>query len=191
MYAKCGSLKDAEMVFHSMSLRSILSWTAIIAANAQHGHGKNALHLFKQMLEEGHVPNRATFVSIFSACSHAGLVDELKYFLGFMSRKTGVSVGLEVYNCIIDLFGRAGRLDEAEALIGNMPHDPTVVSWTTLLGACKNQIDVERGERAAKQVLRLDSQNAEPYVALSNIYAAAGMGEEAQMLYDRMRGQAG
>lgn len=191
MYAKCGSLKDAEMVFSSMFPRNIMSWTAIIAANAQHGNGKNAIRLFRQMLEEGHVPKAATFVSIFSACSHAGLVDELKELLGSLSFKNDLSLGLDLYNCTIDLLGRAGRLDEAEALIGSMPHDPTVVSWTTLLGACKYQVDVERGERAAKQLLRLDSQNAEPYVALSNIYAAAGRGEEAQMVFDWIRRHAG
>lgn len=189
MYAKCGSLKDAETVFHTMSIRNIVSWTVIITAYAQHGRGKDSLHLFNQMLEEGLIPNRATFVSIISACSHAGLVDEVRYFVDYMNHKTGISPGLDLYNCMVDLYGRAGRLDEAEALISTMPQDPTVVSWTTLLGACKNQVDVERGERAAKQLLRLDSHNAEPYVTLSNIYAAAGMGEEAQMVFNRMRGK--
>ncbi|KAI5057090.1 hypothetical protein GOP47_0027105 [Adiantum capillus-veneris] len=189
MYADCGSFNDAEMVFCSMCSRGIASWTAIISANAQQGNGKDAVRLFKQMIEEGHVPKREIMVSIFSACSHAGLIDDLKELLGFMSSKTTVSVGVDLFNCAIDLFSRAGRLDEAEALIGNMPQDSTIVSWTMLLGACKNHLDVERGEHAALKLLQLDSQNAEPYVALSNLYAAAGMKEEAETVYKRMRGQ--
>ncbi|KAH7423548.1 hypothetical protein KP509_12G060700 [Ceratopteris richardii] len=187
MYAKCGSLDNAEMMFVSGCSHSNLSWTAIITANAQHGHGKNALILFKRMLDEGHVPNKAVLVSIFSACSHAGLIDDLKELLGFLNSKMHVSVGVDLYNCLIDLLSRAGRLDEAEALINSMQEDPNTVSWTTLLGACKSQFDIERAERAALKLLKFDSQNPEPYVALSNIYAAASM--HKMDMFQRIRKQ--
>jgi pentatricopeptide repeat protein len=185
MYANCGNVEDAEREFYMLPLQNIDSWTAIITAHAQHGHGQKALHLLNGMINEELMPNKATFVSIISACSHDGLVDEVNIIFHFAIQMTS---GADLFNCLIDLLARAGKLDEAEALITQMPHDPTVVSWTTLLGACRNQIDVERGERVAKQLFRLDSENPEPYVALSNIYAAAGMGVEAQMMFDRMRG---
>ena len=140
--------------------------------------------MLDQLNHSGIKPDEVTFISIISACSHDGLVDEVKIAFDSMIRMTD---GTDLFNCLIDLFARAGKLDEAEALIADMPHDPTVVSWTTLLGACRKQVDVERGERVAKQLFRLDSQNPEPYVALSNIYAAAGMGIEAQLMFNRMR----
>mgnify|MGYP000146698457 FL=1 len=178
MYANCGHVELAEREFYALSTRNIDSWTAIIQANAQYGHGKRAFHLLNEMFNEGLMPNKATLVSIISACSHDGLVDEVKIAFDSMIRMTA---GTDLFNCLIDLLARAGKLDEAEALIADMPHDPTVVSWTTLLGACRKQIDVERGERVAKQLFRLDSQNPEPYVALSNIYAAAGILKEREV----------
>ena len=73
--------------------------------------------------------------------------------------------------CMIDLLGRVGLQDEAEALIYKMPVDPTVVSWMTLLCACRNQDDIEGGERATERILRLDVERTAPYVVLSNMYA--------------------
>eukprot|EP00250_Pteridium_aquilinum_P002777 c12997_g1_i1 orf=207-2018(+) len=75
MYRKCGSLYDAEMVFDRMSYRNIVSWTSMIAALAQMGHGENAVVLFQEMLSEGINPDSITFTSILMACCHAGLVE--------------------------------------------------------------------------------------------------------------------
>ena len=134
------------------------------------------------MQQHGVVPNKVTFVNILSACSHAGLVDEGKYVFDYMTQKNSISPELDHCNCMIDLLGRAGMLDEAEAFISSMSHEPTVLSWMTLLGACRNKVDVERAKRAAFQLFQLESENAETYVALSNIYAAAGSEDKSVML---------
>ncbi|MBA0662492.1 hypothetical protein Goklo_006600 [Gossypium klotzschianum] len=45
MYAKCGSIDDAERAFSSIPERGIVSWSAMIGGLAQHGHGKEALRV--------------------------------------------------------------------------------------------------------------------------------------------------
>ncbi len=76
MYAKCGSMEDAQTVFNKMPSHDVISWNAILGGCAMHGHGNEALKLFEQMCEEGVKPDDITFVCLLSACSHAGLVDE-------------------------------------------------------------------------------------------------------------------
>jgi pentatricopeptide repeat protein len=76
MYAKCGSMQDAQTVFNKMPSHDVISWNAILGGCAMHGHGNEALKLFEQMCEEGVKPDDITFVCLLSACSHAGLVDE-------------------------------------------------------------------------------------------------------------------
>eukprot|EP01018_Ginkgo_biloba_P029375 Gb_08128 [translate_table: standard] len=174
MYAKCGLIDDACKWFDKMPERSIISWTAIINACAQHGRGKEALQLFEQMQGAGMKPNHITFVGVLSACTHVGLVDEGHHYFDLMSRDYGIMPRLEHYACMVDLLGRAGYLYEAEDLIKKMPFEPDVVVWRALLGACRIHGKMELAERAAEHVLQLEPQDAGTYVLLSNTFAAAG-----------------
>jgi len=76
--------------------------------------------------------------------------------------------------CMVDLLGRAGKLDEAEDFINKMLFEPNALVWRTLLSACKIHGNVDIGKRAAENILKLEPQDAPAYVLLSNIYAAAG-----------------
>eukprot|EP01018_Ginkgo_biloba_P013178 Gb_21049 [translate_table: standard] len=174
MYAKCGSLKMARDLFDKMSQRGIVSWTAMIAGYATHGYGKEALKLFEQMQHAGIKPNHVTLVCVLSACCHAGLVDEAWQYFDCMSENYHIAPAMEHYVCMVDILGRAGHLDEAWDFIIKMPIKPDSTVWTCLLGACRIHMNVELGECVAERLFALDSQNAAPYVLLSNIYAAVG-----------------
>jgi pentatricopeptide repeat protein len=150
MYAKCGSIEDAQRVFDKMPSQNVVTWTAILGGCATHGHGKDALQHFEQMCEEGVVPNDVTFVCLLSACSHAGLVDEGMHCYTSMITDYMISAQLEHYTCMVDLLGRAGHLQEAENMIMAMPCEPHVAPWMALLGACRIHGNVEMGERVAK-----------------------------------------
>jgi pentatricopeptide repeat protein len=174
MYAKCGSIEDACKVFNNMSTRNVFAWTTMLGGYAMHGGGHEALGHFERMCQEGVEIDNITFVSLLSACSHAGLVDEGVHFFESTSLVYSVCAAVEHYACMVDLLGRAGCLDEAESLITTMPCEPSGSVWNALLGACRIYGNVEMGERIAKRVLESDPGNAAGYVLLSNIYAAAG-----------------
>eukprot|EP01018_Ginkgo_biloba_P017565 Gb_32051 [translate_table: standard] len=174
MYAKCGSIEDARQVFDKMSERNVVSWTAIITGYGKHGRGKEVFQLFEQMQQEGLKPNYVTFLAILSACSHGGLLNEAWHYFESMSRDYCIKPRVEHYSCIVDLLGRAGRLDEAHDFINKMPFEPHAPIWGTLLGACRMHVNMELGKIAAERLFYLDPQNAGKYVVLSNIYAAAG-----------------
>lgn len=189
MYGKCGSLVAACSIFGTMSFRNLATWNVMIAVCAQHGLGKAALNLFYQMQQEGMLPDKVTFVSILSACSHAGLVVKSVEYLLTMNDDHGVTPGLEHYDCIVDSLGRAGQLIEAESVINKMPFQPTAVSWMALFSACRTLEDVGQGKRSAEYAFELDSQDPVPYVMLSNLYAAVGTEEDAQTILDTMTNQ--
>ncbi|XP_057837442.2 pentatricopeptide repeat-containing protein At5g15300 [Cryptomeria japonica] len=174
MYAKCGSIEDAFKVFDKMHERDVVSWNAIIAGYAVHGFGKKALQLFEKMQQSGRKPNHVTFIGVLTACCHAGLVDEGWLYFHNMNQYYNISPVMEHYGCMVDLLGRAGCLDEAQTFIYNMPIKPDAAIWLSLLGACKIHMNIELGEKAARQLFDLNSKNTAPYVLLSNIYASAG-----------------
>ncbi|XP_057836382.2 pentatricopeptide repeat-containing protein At2g20540 [Cryptomeria japonica] len=174
MYAKCGIIKIARHLFDKMERRDVVSWNAMIVAYGMHGHCEDALLLFNQMQQQQIKPTHVTFVSVLSACSHAGLVDEGFKWFNCMIRDYNITPGLEHYACMVDLLGRAGRLDEAHEFIKNMPIEPGIDLWGALLGASRIHGNVELGESAAEHIFQLDSDDAGYYVMLSNIYAEAG-----------------
>ncbi|CAM6127307.1 unnamed protein product [Calypogeia fissa] len=186
MYAKCGSVEDAIRVFEKMPTRDIVSWNALLGGYAKNGQGVEALRLFERMCEEDLPINRATFVSLLSACSHAGLVDEGLHYIKCMSPHHGIPAALEHYSCTADLLSRAGRLHEAEDLIESMPWEPDVIAWKALLGACRVHGNVQMGERIGQQVLQLDPGTSPGYVLLSNIYATAGKWDSKAKVQDMM-----
>jgi pentatricopeptide repeat protein len=174
MYAKCGSIEDARKVFDKMSKRDVVLWTAMIVGYAMHGCSKEALQLFEQMERRGVKPNNVTFVGLLSACCHAGLVDDGCQYFDSMSQDYHISPTVEHYCCMVDLLGRAGRLNEARDCIYKMPIKPNVAVWRSLLGACRLHSNIKLGEWAAKHLIELEPENAANYVLLSNIYATLG-----------------
>ncbi|KAJ7551523.1 hypothetical protein O6H91_06G018700 [Diphasiastrum complanatum] len=187
MYAKCGCIEHARQVFNNMSERDVVSWTAMIEGYAQQGLGKEALTLLEQMQREGTKPNEVTYVSVLSACSHSGLVDEGCHLFNSMCKDYGVSPTMKHYACMVDLLGRAGRLADAEDFIKKMPIQADAVVWMTLLGAARNHGHVEIGRHAFDCVVKLESENAAAYVLLANIYAAAGRIDEVTKIRKESR----
>ena len=55
---------------------------------------------------------------------------------------------------MIDLLGRAGRLDDAQNLMKSMPFEPDAATWGALLGASRIHGNTELGEKAAEMVYR-------------------------------------
>ncbi|KAJ7551987.1 hypothetical protein O6H91_06G037400 [Diphasiastrum complanatum] len=183
MYSKSGSIEDAYRVFISSCNHDCVSWTAMIGAFAMHGRGKEAIQTFNQMCRECVQVNDVTFVCIFSACSHACLVNEGHYYFECLNPVYGVSATVEHFICMIDLLGRVGYLVEAESMIKNMPCDHNVTAWSALLAACRTHGNVEMGERIAERALKLNPDCASGYVLLSNLYAGAGMWERGDRVH--------
>nr|KYP36920.1 Pentatricopeptide repeat-containing protein At4g33990 family [Cajanus cajan] len=63
MYGKCGRLEDAMSLFYEIPRETSVPWNAIISSLGIHGHGEEALQLFKNMLSEGVKADHITFVS--------------------------------------------------------------------------------------------------------------------------------
>ncbi|KAL5990251.1 hypothetical protein ACLOJK_011148 [Asimina triloba] len=179
-YANNGSLKNARHLFEQLScLRDESSWNVMIAACGMNGQGEEACSLFTQM-ESCYKPNSITFISLLSSCSHCGMVDEGCEYFNQMVKKYGIRPGPEHYTCMIDMLGRAGRVEEAYQLIRHMPggSDPSVV-WGALLSACRMSMNAELGVVAGEQLSQLAPENGRYHSLLSNVYASVERWEEA------------
>nr|KYP69015.1 Pentatricopeptide repeat-containing protein At2g22070 family [Cajanus cajan] len=187
MYAKCGSIEDADRAFSEIPNRGIVSWSAMIGGYAQHGHGKEALQLFNQMLRDGVPPNHITLVSVLCACNHAGLVNEGKQYFEKMEEMFGIKPTQEHYACMIDLLGRSGKLNEAVELVNSIPFEADGSVWGALLGAARIHKNIELGQKAAEMLFDLEPEKSGTHVLLANIYASAGMWENVAKVRKLMK----
>uniref|UniRef100_A0A2N9HRQ4 DYW domain-containing protein n=1 Tax=Fagus sylvatica TaxID=28930 RepID=A0A2N9HRQ4_FAGSY len=189
MYVKCGCLKDARRVFDEMEEQTIVSWSAMIAGLAMHGQAEEALRLFSKMIQIGMKPNDVTFIGLLHACSHMGMIDKGREFFTSMTRDYGIIPRIEHYGCMVDLFSRAGLLQEAYEFIMKMPIKPNGVVWGALLGGCRVHKNIELAEEAIQHLSELDPLNDGYYVVLSNIYAEAERWEDTAKVRRLMRDQ--
>ncbi|KAK4381174.1 Pentatricopeptide repeat-containing protein [Sesamum angolense] len=176
LYAHCGCLENAEKVFKSMEIRNLISWTALIVGYAQNGEGIKSLQFYDEMIASGIKPDFITFIGLLFACSHTGLTERGRYYFESMIQDYAITPGPDHYACMIDLLGRAGKIQEAEELLNKMEVLPDASVWKALLAACRIHGNVDLAKKAATALFELDPQDSVPYVILSNIYSATGSG---------------
>ncbi|KAH7353047.1 hypothetical protein KP509_19G076600 [Ceratopteris richardii] len=171
MYAACGSLKEAFTVFSMMTDRELITWSSMIEGWSQHGYGKEALLLYKEMQEESVEPDESTISSMLTACSYSGLVEE-GWFLFISMRKNNEILPIpEHYASMVDLLGRSGSLSEAVDFIKGMPVQPHCTVWISLLAACRIHDNISLAGHVARYAFDFGSRSAMAYILLSNVYA--------------------
>ncbi|KAK1270980.1 Pentatricopeptide repeat-containing protein [Acorus gramineus] len=188
-YAKCGSLEDAHKVFVGASEHNVVLWGSTINAYALHGRGVEAVRLFEEMLRENVRPNEACFVAVLSACSHSGMVEEGRKYFKLMREECKVCASVEHYVCMVDLFGRAGRVEEAKEFICENGLAEVGVVWKALLFACQVRGDREMARWAYEQMVRIRADDDGAYVSFSNVLSSSGQWEEAAEVRALMRGR--
>ncbi|CAN6586463.1 unnamed protein product [Malus baccata var. baccata] len=152
-------------VFDEIPVKNLGMWNAMLVACDQHVHTNKALDLFKQMESAEMKPNFITFLFVLYTCSHVGLH----------------------YATLVDLLGRAGKLQEAVKIIDEMPIEPTESIWGALLTVCGIHGDTELAASVADRVFELGHVSSGLHVLLSNAYATTGRFEETAKVMKMIR----
>ncbi|XP_020203161.1 pentatricopeptide repeat-containing protein At1g05750, chloroplastic [Cajanus cajan] len=187
MYSRCGCIELARQVFDRMRHRTLVSWNSIIVGFAVNGLADEALSYFNSMQKEGFEPDGVSYTGALTACSHAGLIDEGLRIFENMRRVRRILPRIEHYGCLVDLYSRAGRLEEALNVLKNMPMKPNEVVLGSLLAACRTRGDIGLAENVMNFLIDLDPGGESNYVLLSNIYAAVGKWDVANKVRRRMK----
>jgi len=173
MLSKFGDIDRAYNLFMRFKNSSITTtWTTMIHGLGLNGRGKQAIDVYFEMLKSTNFqPDAVTFTSLLTACSHSGLVCEAMNLYESM-KQYGVEPAIVHVCCMVDVFGRAGKLDEAEEFVNKI--EPNIVALTSLMGSCRIHKDVRRAERVFDKIMAVDNTYSPAYVQMSNIYAACG-----------------
>ncbi|KAB2609238.1 pentatricopeptide repeat-containing protein [Pyrus ussuriensis x Pyrus communis] len=189
MHAKCGNMEEACAIFEKIPRKDAFAYSAIITGLASNGHGVKALEIFQRMLAEDIEPDRITFVGVFTACCHAGLVGDGMRYWESMVKGYNIEPDADHYTCIVDMLGRAGKLNEACDLVKGMPMGPQPGALGALLAACRTYGNVEIAESVAEKLFILEPGNTGNYMLLSSIYASKEQWDKARKVREAMNGE--
>ncbi|KAI4323600.1 hypothetical protein L6164_023193 [Bauhinia variegata] len=185
-YAKCGAINTAMKLFDMMEERHVITWNAMIDGYGTHGLGREALDLFNEMQHGSIKPDETTFLSVIAACSHSGFVEEGLHHFESMKDDYGLEPSMDHYGAMVDLLGRAGKLDDAWCFIQRMPIKPGITVLGAMLGACKIHKNVQLGEKAAEKLFEYDLNEGGYHVLLANLYTSASIWDKVAKVRTEM-----
>ncbi|EFJ11914.1 hypothetical protein SELMODRAFT_125319 [Selaginella moellendorffii] len=132
MYAKCGSLEDAEDVFEDLpsSSKSVVAWTCLIDGYAQAGRGKDALRAYRRMELEGVKPDTVAFVAVLGGCDLSSDIRKIHSSV----QEAGLEMTIGVATALTNAYGRCHEVDAARKIFDAMP-EKNVVTWNSMVAA--------------------------------------------------------
>ncbi|XP_054815679.1 putative pentatricopeptide repeat-containing protein At1g56570 [Prosopis cineraria] len=136
MYAKCGSLTDAQFLFDSKFRFCQIStpWNAMLAGYSQSGSHHEALDLFTRMRQNDVKSDIYTFCSVFNSIV---ALKDMKFLreTHAVAWKSGHDVmKISTLNALTDAYAKCESLEVVETLFDRM-EEKDIVSWTTLVTA--------------------------------------------------------
>ncbi|KAK6132237.1 hypothetical protein DH2020_034020 [Rehmannia glutinosa] len=186
-YCKCGFVEVGRKLFNQMTKFDEVSWNSMLMGYATNGYGVEALVLFQEMRREDVKPTQVTFTAVLSACDHCGLVEEGKKWFYLMKHDYHIDPGIEHYSCMIDLFARAGCIQEAIDLIDEIPYRCDANMWSAILRGCIENGDKSLSKRVVERIIELDPQNSGALVQLAGVMASTGDWNQSALVRQLMR----
>lgn len=129
MYAKCGSMEEANLIFSQLQLKSIVSWNTMIGGYSQNSLPNEALQLFLDMQKQLK-PDDVTMACVLPACAGLAALEKGREIHGHILRK-GYFSDLHVACALVDMYVKCGFL--AQQLFDMIPNKDMIVdcydSW--------------------------------------------------------------
>ncbi|XXG60818.1 hypothetical protein AAC387_Pa04g2636 [Persea americana] len=137
MYAICGQMGDARIIFDGIVLKNSFLWNVMIRGNACYGFSISSLHLYREMVRFGQRADNFTYPFVLKACGDLSLVE-----VGWKIHCEIVTCGFEsdiyVRNSLLSMYTKFGDMPSARTLFDRML-ERDLTSWNTMIsGYAKN-----------------------------------------------------
>ncbi|KAJ1271555.1 hypothetical protein BS78_06G136100 [Paspalum vaginatum] len=131
MYASCGDVAAAQMLFDTVEEKGVIIWNSIIAGYLKNGDWKEVVEMFRRMLAVGAAFDEVTLVSVATACGRIGDPKLGKWIAGYVGEK-GMVRNRNLVTALVDMYAKCGELREARRLFDAM-RSRDVVAWSAMI----------------------------------------------------------
>lgn len=180
-YRKINSLADAHKMFVEIPQPSVVSWNSLISEYVQSGKYRKALNLFVELERSEIYADAYSFTSALAACGQLG---SLLLGMAIHSKivKYSLERGVVIANCLIDMYGKCGSVEDAIGVFGEMI-DKDIISWNSVIAASARNGNLEL---AFGFLHRLPNPDTISYNEVINGIAQFGDIEDAIMILSSM-----
>ncbi|XP_027360380.1 pentatricopeptide repeat-containing protein At4g14820 [Abrus precatorius] len=133
MYAACGRIMDARLLFDKMSHRDVVTWNMMIDGYCQSGLYDHVLKLYEEMKSSGMEPDGIILCSVLSACGHAGNLSYGKAIHEFIV-DNDLYVDSHLQTALVNMYANCGTMDLAREVYDKLSSKHLVVSTAMLSG---------------------------------------------------------
>ncbi|KAI6707359.1 hypothetical protein NL676_010321 [Syzygium grande] len=178
-YLEKGSLRGAHILFDEIPDPTVVSWNTLISGYLRFGLFRKGLSLFVQLNKsETCVGDAFSVTAALAACGRSSLL-QLGRSIHSKIVKVGMRCSVFVSNCLIDMYGKCGCVQEAVRVFGAMCYKDTI-SWNSVLSACARNQNLEE---ALSFLQEMPHPDAISYNEVINGFAQFGnMGDAVQIL---------
>ncbi|KAH9656028.1 pentatricopeptide repeat-containing protein [Citrus sinensis] len=204
MYAKFGMMRHALRVFDQMMERDVVSWNSIIAAYEQSNDPITAHGFFTTMQQAGIQPDLLTLVSLTSIVAQLNDCRNSRSVHGFIMRrgwfmediharviKNCLCFDVFVATCLVDMYGKCGRIDDAMSLFYQVPRSSSV-PWNAII-SCHGIHG--QGDKALNFFRQMLDEGVRPdhitFVSLLTACSHSGLVSEGQRYFHMMQEEFG
>ncbi|KAF6140266.1 hypothetical protein GIB67_000314 [Kingdonia uniflora] len=131
MYAKCGEVLVARLLFDQMDIPNVILWNAMISGYAKNGHADEAVALFRKMIGVNARPDSITVRSCIIACAQLGSVELARWMDDYISR-SDYRNDVFVNTALIDMHAKCGNVDFARRIFDHVSNKD-VVLWSAMI----------------------------------------------------------
>ncbi|KAK6146058.1 hypothetical protein DH2020_019927 [Rehmannia glutinosa] len=136
MYASCGLISEARLVFDKMSHKDVITWNIMIDGYCQSRLWDNVLFLLEEMKSSDTEPDGRIFTTILSACSRVGNLDIGKLVHGFIA-ENNILVDSHLQSALLNMYASSGAMDVAQSLYDKLTPKNVVNSTAMICGYSK------------------------------------------------------
>ena len=187
MYAKCGNLNTARDLFDKMPKRNLVAWNSMIAGYNQYGQAKEALGVFFDMLVSGFDPDKATFLSVISACGKLGDLALGQSFHAYVL-KMNICKDVAIGTALVDMYAKSGDAERAQKVFSELKTKDTMAWTSMIIGLAMHG----HGEEALRTFKRMQedatvSSDQITYIGVLCACSHFGLTEEGQRHFTEMK----
>ncbi|KAK9705886.1 hypothetical protein RND81_07G089700 [Saponaria officinalis] len=188
LYAKMGDFGNACKVFDESPERRLGSWNAMISALGQNGRLNEVLGTFSRMRRVGIGPDGVTMVSVNSVCGGLGdlkLAQQLHKFV-FQVKVNRNEDLLSMFNSVIDMYGKCGRMDLANRVFNEML-ERNVSSWTSMIVGYANHGQANEAMECFRAMVEANVMpNHVTFVGVLSACVHGGMVDDGKYWFEAM-----
>ncbi|XP_056167699.1 putative pentatricopeptide repeat-containing protein At3g23330 [Syzygium oleosum] len=176
MYAKCGAVDDAKLVFEEMQMHNEFSWTVLMSGCYEVGWYQETLRMFCDLVctSTSVKPSQFTLVNVLQACTQTEALVTGKQIHGYIL-KVGFESHLFIRSALINMYSafKSGIQDAFLVFSSMMKRD--LVSWSTMITACTQNGHYDHALKLFSEFLISPEYLVDDSILSSCLSACAGL----------------